>query len=336
MRPFELQGDPTLQGYARALDASSDYRVLRRLPRLDELWLMPTPLDGGDIVIGVIDVETTGLSDDAKVIEISMLRMTLNDGQLADITEPLTMMEDPGEPLSAEITLITGITDADVRGQRFNEELLARAMGDVAVLCAFNAPFDAGHLTRRFEGMRHPWICARSEFDWQAAGHEGGRSQQALLASFGHFYDAHRAASDTWALAMLIAMPAADGRTIAAHIIENGRRIDARVSAVSAPFAIKDELKSRGYRWQPRARVWTIDIPRAQVDTECAALRAMSPAVNLSWPLMETKILVSPSMSFFRRTPLRFKTMSTMSSTTPGMDENSCSTPWGTLTAVMA
>lgn len=282
MRPFELQGDPTLQGYARALDASTDYRVLRRLPRLDELWLMPTPPDGGDIVIGVIDVETTGLSDDAKVIEISMLKMTLSDGQLADITEPLTMMEDPGEPLSAEITHITGITDPDLRGQRFSEELLAHAMGDVAVLCAYNASFDAVHLTRRFPGMRHPWICARSEFDWQAAGHEG-RSQQVLLSGFGHFYEAHRAASDAWALAMLIAMPAADGRTIAAHIVENGRRIDARVSAVSAPFAIKDELKSRGYRWQPRARVWAIDVPRAQVDAECAALQAMSPAIRPQW-----------------------------------------------------
>lgn len=279
MRLFELQGDPTLHGYARALDASTDYRVLRRLPRLDELWLMPTPPDGGDIVIGVIDVETTGLSDDAKVIEVAMLKMTLSDGQLADITEPLTMMEDPGEPLSAEITLITGITDADLRGQRFNEELLAHAMGDVDVLCAFNAGFDASHLTRRFPGMRHPWICARSEFDWQSAGY-GGRSQQTLLAEFGHFYDAHRAASDTWALAMLIAMPAADGRTIAAHIVENGRRIDARVSAVGAPFAMKDELKSRGYRWQPRARVWTIDVQDDQVDAECAALRAISPAIR--------------------------------------------------------
>ena len=278
MKPFDLQGDSALQRYAHVLDASDDYRVLRRLPRPDELWLMPTPAAGGDVVIGVIDVETTGLSDDAKVIELAMLKMTLVDGQLADITEPMSMFENPGEPLSAEIRSITGITDEDLRGQGFNEEILARAMGDVDVLVAFNAAFDAGHLTRRFPGMRHPWIDARTEFDWQAAGYEG-RSQQALLTGFGHFYNAHRAASDVWALAMLIAMPAADGRTIAAHIVENGRRVDARVSAVSAPFAVKDELKSRGYRWNPRSRVWTIDILRCQVDAECAALRAISPTI---------------------------------------------------------
>lgn len=282
MKPFELRCDTTLQSYARALDRSKDYRVLRRLPRLDELWLMPTPLDGGDIVVGVIDVETTGLSDNAKVIEIAMLKMTLSDGQLANITEPLVMLEDPGEPLSPDIVAITGITDADVQGERFNEQLLAHAMGEVDVLCAFNAPFDAGHLKRRFPGMRHPWICARSEFDWQAAGCDG-RSQQALLSGFGHFYEAHRAAGDAWALAMLIAMPAADGRTIAANIVESGRRIDARVSAVGAPFAVKDELKSRGYRWQPRARIWTIDVPRAQVDAECAALQVISPAIRPQW-----------------------------------------------------
>lgn len=279
MKPFDLQGDPTLQRYARVLEASNDYRVLRRLPRPDELWLMPTPGGGGDVVIGVIDIETTGLFDDAKVIEIAMLKMTIVDGQLADITEPMSMLEDPGEPLSTEIQSLTGISDDDLRGQRFNEDRLARAMGDVDVLVAFNAPFDSAYLTRRFPGMRHPWIDARTEFDWQAAGHQG-RSQQALLADFGHFYKAHRAASDIWALAMLIAMPASDGRTIAAHIVEHGRRVDVRVAAAGAPFAVKDALKSRGYRWQPRTRAWTIDIPRAQVDAECAALRAISPAIR--------------------------------------------------------
>lgn len=281
MKPYDLQGDPTLQRYARELDASSDYRVLRRLPRSDELWLMPTPAAGGDIVIGVIDTETTGLSDDAKVIEIAMLKMTLVDGQLADITEPLTMLEDPGEPLSREIQSITGITDDDLRGQRFDEELLARSMGDVDVLIAFNAKFDAGHLKSRFPGMRHPWIDARVEFDWQAAGHEG-RSQQALLTSCGHFYQAHRAASDIWALAMLIATPAADGRTIAAHLVDHGRRVDVRVGAVNAPFAVKDRLRARGYRWQAQARVWTIDVPSSQVAAERAALAAISPAIQPS------------------------------------------------------
>jgi DNA polymerase-3 subunit epsilon len=281
MKPYDLQVDPTLQLYARALDASNEYHVLRRLPRLDELWLMPTPTRGGDIVIGVIDTETTGLSDDAKVIEIAMLKMTLVDGQLADITEPMSMLEDPGEPLASEIRSITGITDADLRGQRFNEGALAHAMGEVDVLCAFNARFDAKHLTRRFPGMRHPWIDARTEFDWQAAGY-GGRSQQALLTAFGHFYEAHRAASDIWALAMLIAMPAADGQTIAAHLVNHGRRVDARVSAVGAPFAVKDQLKARGYRWQPHARLWCIDVPTSQVSAERAALAALSPAIRPS------------------------------------------------------
>ena len=279
MKPYLLQGDPTLQRYARELESSDDYRVLRRLPRSDELWLMPTPAKGGDIVIGVIDTETNGLSDDAKVIEIALLKMTLVDGQLADITEPMSMLEDPGEPLSSEVCSITGISDDDLRGHRFDEEAFAHALGDVDVLAAFNAAFDARHLTARFPGMRHPWLDARGEFDWQSAGH-GGRSQQALLAEFGHFYEAHRAASDTWALAMLIAMPAADGRTIAAHLVEHGQRVDVRVSAGNAPFAVKDQLKARGYRWQPQARVWAIDVPASQVFVERGALAAISPKIE--------------------------------------------------------
>ena len=46
MKLYDMTLDPKLCDYALALDASPDYRVLRRLPRSDEMWLMPTPAAG--------------------------------------------------------------------------------------------------------------------------------------------------------------------------------------------------------------------------------------------------------------------------------------------------
>ena len=79
---------------------------------------------------------------------------------------------------------------------------------------------------------------------------------------------------------MLIATPAADGRTIAAHLVERGRRIDFRISAVSAPFAVKDQLRARGYRWKPQSRAWSIDLPAPELDAELAALTDISSAIR--------------------------------------------------------
>lgn len=280
MVPYTLDGDPILQRYARRLEADADnFRVLRRLPSIEEMWCAPTPPAGPDIVLGVVDIETTGLGDDAKVIEIAVTKIALVDGQLASIAPPLTMLEDPGEPLSDEISKITGITDADLAGHRFDEERLAQELADVDALVAFNAKFDGPHLQRRFAGLRHHWICARLDYDWKAAGYEG-RSQSALLNDAGLFYEAHRAAVDAWALAILISLPASDGRTIASHMVDRARTIQTRIAATNAPYRVKDDLKARGYRWDVRQRVWTADVEQDDVPTELEFLLDLHPQIR--------------------------------------------------------
>jgi len=278
MKIYDMQLDPLLHQCALHLDASPDYRVLRRLPRVEELWMMSSP-NGPDITLGIVDTETSGLGPDAKIVEIAVRRMELVDGQLADLSPSVSMLEDPGEPLSPAITRITGLTDEDLAGQRFNEELLAHSLGKCDALVAFNARFDAGHLRRRFPGIRHPWICAQRDYPWSANGHQG-RGQQALVEEMGWFYPPHRAAADIEALAIMIAMHAKDGRSIAAHLVERAQRTDARIAARDAPFAVKDLLKARNYRWNADRRVWTIDCDAADVDAEIAALARISPMIR--------------------------------------------------------
>lgn len=279
MRLYDLQVDPILERHARALDDTADYRVLRRLPRADEMWLAPTPVSGADIVLGIIDTETTGLTTDDRLIEIGLSKLYVADGQVVDVVEPISMLEDPGFPLNAEVMRVTGLCDDDVRGHRFDDARLANLLADVDVLVAFNAPFDAGFLRRRFEGFAHPWICARLDFDWAAAGYES-RNQSGLLAELGHFYEAHRAGPDSWSLLTLIASAASDGRAIAAHMVDRGRTIDTRITAAGAPFAVKDQLKKRGYRWQPDRRVWRVEVAQADASTQVDFLRALHPAIR--------------------------------------------------------
>lgn len=281
MSLFELESDDALETYARALEKSPDYRVLRRLPNLEEIWLTPTPSGGPAIRLAVVDTETTGLSDSDKMIEFAVVKLALDDeGQLCKLSIPFSGLEDPGVPLSPAIEKITGISDEILVGRCFDEELLRHQLDDVDAIVAFNSRFDAAFWRRRFPWLGQPWICAYRDHDWAGEGH-AERSQAALLAAKGGlFYSGHRAATDAWALAILISMQAADGRTIAANLVDAARRPSFRIAASGAPFATRDDLKERGYRWCPRRRVWSIDVSVERRPEECEWLEALHPFIR--------------------------------------------------------
>lgn len=95
--------------------------------------------------LAVLDTETTGLNPQGgdRVIEVAVVHF--DNGE---VTDRWSTLVDPGAPLHADVTRITGITDADVKGQpRFSEivgELLGRLHG--RLLVAYNAPFDRSFL----------------------------------------------------------------------------------------------------------------------------------------------------------------------------------------------
>jgi DNA polymerase III subunit epsilon len=103
----------------------------------------------------IVDVETTGwLPEEAGITEIGAVR--IGDGR-----PPIefSALVNPGHSIPAEITALTGITDAMV-GQAppigaVLPGFLAFARG--CVLTAHNAPFDIGFLTAACGACRIPW-----------------------------------------------------------------------------------------------------------------------------------------------------------------------------------
>lgn len=96
----------------------------------------------------IFDTETTGLlkpslvdlSLQPKIIELGILVVT--DGE---ITRQYSQLFNPGEPLDAKITKITGITDEDVKDQPvFADEIktIAEIFCGADVVIAHNAVFD--------------------------------------------------------------------------------------------------------------------------------------------------------------------------------------------------
>lgn len=263
---------------AAILESSGRYRILRRLePRA--AYHVP---DGTPTRRAVfLDLETTGLDPATdEIVEIAMVPFDFTaDGRIFSVHEPFERFRDPGRPIPAEVVALTGITDKMVAGSSIDPAEIDAFVGPTTVLAiAHHANFD-----RRFAERFCPsfanlsWACSWSEIPWAEEGFEGTKLIH-LAAGCGFFHEGHRAVHDCRAGIELLsrALPRS-GRRGLDVLLESARAPRWRLSAVGAPFELRQALKVRGYRWDPgedgRPKAWFIDVADGAVDAERDFLR---------------------------------------------------------------
>lgn len=273
--PTPAMDDNDLEALARRLEAQGDYRVQRRLkPLLD--W--PGTATGPVTKVLVLDTETTGLDQNREsVIELALLRVDIDNatGLPVGAVQVYDGLEDPGKPIPSEVVALTGLHDADVRGQKLDEARVAELLDGVDLVIAHNAGFDRPFVEGRFPQFAHVnWACSFADIDWKALG-QGSAKLESLAQFHGWFYDAHRAEMDCHALLAVLAKPLPDGsHTGLAHLVAAAGRSSYALQATNAPFDAKDKLKARGYRWHAELRVWHTRLKSdADLNAECAWLK---------------------------------------------------------------
>ena len=277
-RPTELGTDSEIE-MVRLLERTARFRVLRAVPGLPACVVDPTRR--GQVGIGVLlDLETTGLSaSTAEVIEVGMVKFAYDkvDGAVVGIVDRFSGLRQPWAPIPAEVTRITGIDDAMVAGHEIDGEKVAAFLTGVDLVVAHNARFDRPFAEARWPCLaRLSWACSCTGVDWGVEGFDGARLGH-LLMQAGYFHVAHRAVDDAEATLHLLALPLpTSGRPALAALLEGARVPTWRVWAEGSPFAAKDVLKERGYRWSAGRRglpkSWYRDLPEDDVDAEVGFL----------------------------------------------------------------
>ena len=235
-----------------ALHATGDYQVLRKINLNRDTRFTHKKRTGTRIGL-CLDTETTGLSHAGdKIIEHGIVAFEYEPltGEIIRITGRYNGFEDPVQPLSKEITEITGITDDMVRGQSFNDAEINSLAAQASLVIAHNAAFDRPFVEQRFPAFKDiPWACTVSQIDWYSERLQA-RSLEYLLFKFGWCINAHRALDDAeGVLGLLLESLPVSGQRVFAALLKNSSESISRIYAVSAPFDKKDQLKQRGYRW---------------------------------------------------------------------------------------
>lgn len=252
------------EAIAQVLEAHPDFQVLRRLkPCLN--W--PDNAATERTRVAILDTETTGLdASKDQIIELALVLVDVDrhSGLPVGPVQVYDGLEDPGRPIPKEVVTITGITDADVKGQRLDEARVAELMQGVDLVIAHNAGFDRLFVESRLPYFSQlPWACSFADIDWRAQG-RGSSKLESLAQALGLFYDAHRAEMDCHALLAVLAAPLPQaGITGLAQLMQAAGQPSYKLSATNAPFEAKDKLKARGYRWNADQRVWQIRLAGA-------------------------------------------------------------------------
>lgn len=226
----------------------------------------------------VLDVETTGLNRATdQVIEIGVRQFWFDreTGHLVKIGEGYSAMQDPGRPIPARVTQVTGIRTLDVQGRNIDWKRVDQLISAADLVLAHNASFDRPFIDRNLPSSRKKqWGCTLSQVDWLAKGYTASKLEM-LTVYHGYFCDAHRALEDADSTLHLMSHGVPDsGQTYLVELLKNASREKATVVAAGAPFHTKDDLRLRGYRWDATERCWKRQIFRDQLDNEVVWLES--------------------------------------------------------------
>jgi len=245
----------TLTEAAQQLQASENYRVLRRVPPVSAWNLQPAT---GEVVRAcIVDTETTGTGSDAEVVELAILPFDYcrETGGVVAVHEGFSALRQPSKPIPAEATAIHGITDEMAAGCSISEEQVAAAVGGAKVLLAHSAKFDRTVAVKTWPVLDPiPWGCTWDDIDWRAGGYESGKLAY-LLMCMGYFFSGHRALPDCFATLFLLTQPLGEHSALFA-LLQRLREPLYKVTVRNTRYETKDLLKARRYQWNGDDKSW--------------------------------------------------------------------------------
>ena len=225
------------------------------------------------ISIAFLDTETTGVNRASdEIIELALKVVTFEkaSGNIVSIDIEYESFNDPGEEISQEITMLTGISDEMVEGQSIDWERVDAILKDAEIVVAHNAGFDRAFVDRYSSVSPNKiWACSMQDIDWLGRGFTSSK-QELLCYWHGFYFDAHRAMNDVDALINLLTHPSYEVDRPLLELIKNSQKPTYVIFAANFNYdpVKKDIVKANKYRWNAEDRVWYKTVSFDDLDKE--------------------------------------------------------------------
>ena len=213
------------------------------------------------ISIVFLDTETTGVNRaNDKIIELALKIATFekSSGMIVSIDQVYESFNDPGEEISQEITMLTGISNEMIQDQSIDWAMVDTILKDADIVVAHNASFDRAFVEKHSSVSPNKiWACSINDIDWLSRGFSSAK-QELLCYWHGFYFEAHRAMNDVDALIHLLTHPSYDIDRPVLELIENSQKPTYIIFATNFNYdpVKKDIVKANKYKWNPDEKIW--------------------------------------------------------------------------------
>ena len=257
--------DPWLQDLE-----GSKIRVLREIVDISHFVRSKVPVEPVR-QIALIDVECTGLDPLIdQVIDLAYIVIAVDDDDdIVGIVCADQALCDPMMPIPQRVSWLTGLTNEMVANKAIDLDRVQWDLEGVDVFIAHNCAYDLSFVGQLLPFTQSAaWACSLNDFDWLRDAGIAAKALGHLLMELGFYHDGHRAMADVIALLHVLSFRLGDGRTVLSRLLENAEQDSFRVEAVGAPYSARFRLKARGYRWNPKSKLWWKEVAEADLEDE--------------------------------------------------------------------
>ena len=217
-----------------------------------------------------LDLETTGLNHDDKIVElaIKLVEIDAKNGKLIRINDSFESFNDPGFQMDEKNIAVHGISNEMVSGKSIDWDKVKNIFDRSDIVIAHNARFDRSFMDKSFSLSNDMvWACSLNDIDWSGLGFNS-RSQELLCIWHGFYYESHRAMADVDALIYLVTHPLYKDQKPIKQLTDSSNLAGYKVIALNSPFEKKDILKSHSYFWDSLNKYWWKSIKEVELEDE--------------------------------------------------------------------
>ena len=170
----------------------------------------------------ILDTETTGLSNNDELIELSLLLVEFDkQGNLEPIAD-YTGLKEPDCQIHPQAKAKHGLSINDLEGEKLNLESCYDIFDRANFIVAHNSSFDKKYIDKEFDYLSEKeWLCSYKDIDWDDRGFESQKLVDLVNNHDIEIENEHRAKSDTLALFELLNQKASPNTTYFNQLLRN-------------------------------------------------------------------------------------------------------------------